>query len=136
MTILGMVFAKRSDLIAKLTWIIAACSVVSSAVFVMWFGLVGAAISNLLISILLTSGYFFLTQKVHAISVCRSDLRKLMIGVVVASIFVILLANAEPTVSWLMVKVSVLVGGVFAVWRVGYFSNLIPEEEADAQPTH
>lgn len=77
-TILGMVFEKRSDLIAKINWAVAVVSVGLSWFFVSMLGMLGAAFSNLLASLMLTGGYFIVTHRIHALIYPGREVRLLV----------------------------------------------------------
>ncbi|PWB39702.1 MAG: hypothetical protein C3F19_14650 [Rhodocyclales bacterium] len=130
-TILGMVFEKRSDLIAKMTWVVAGFSVLSCTGLVAWLGLLGAALSNLLVSLMLTASYLLLTQKIHAIEVSRRDMVKLGGLGGLAALLTVGLAQTAPSLEWAIAKATFLVFMFLLVWRKGYFSNPMARSNAD-----
>lgn len=130
-TILGMVFEKRSDLIAKMAWIVAVFSVLSCTGLVAWQGLIGAAISNLLVSIMLTAGYLLLTQKIHAIEVSRRDIVRLGGLGGLAALLTVGMAQTDSSLEWAIAKAAFLVLMFLLVWRRGYFSNPMAQSGAN-----
>ncbi len=122
---LGMIFEKRSDMIAKATWIVAFISVVTSATMVSLFGLLGAAISNLTTSLTLTLVYFFVTQRIHSLVFNKKEIINLIFQcAVIFTTCIILNLFANSTLT-LFGKLSCLI--VLFVWlyRKGKLSNIL-----------
>jgi O-antigen/teichoic acid export membrane protein len=124
-TILGMVFEKRSDLIAKLTWIVAVLSFLSCMQFVSLFGLLGAALSNMLISMLLTGSYFWLTQKIHPILFERLDIRRLALQGSAIALSFAGFSSLEDSLGGLLAKLSGLGLLFWWLWQSGRWSELL-----------
>lgn len=77
-TILGMVFEKRSDLIAKINWAVAIVSVGLSWCLVSLLGVWGAAVSNLLASLMVTGSYYVVTRRIHPLEYSPREVRFLL----------------------------------------------------------
>lgn len=134
MTVVGMVYERRSDLIAKVTSFVALTSAFTSYAFVTCFGLLGAAISNLLISILLTSLYFYMTQKIHNIIFSSKDVFYLIGNCSVMLTICIFFALVEHTTMILSFELFVFFVLSIFFWRCGGWASLvnIPRLSSDA----
>lgn len=101
-----MVFDKRSDLIAKPARIVAALSFLSSAFLILQFGLLGGALSNLLISSLLTLGGFEVMQGIRAILIERRHALHLLLQCLVVVLCYAGLAESGSSLGDVLAKMG------------------------------
>lgn len=131
-TVLGMVFEKRSDLIAKINWGVAIFSVIFSWLLVSIAGIWGAAISNLTTAILLTSSYFMVTRSIHPLKFSSREIRFFAMFAsccVLLVVTVVLNDGAGRGVIWHIL----LLGILFAwMWKSGRWSRFFTSRRPGA----
>jgi O-antigen/teichoic acid export membrane protein len=124
-TILGLVFEKRSDLIAKVNWAVAIVSTGLSWCLIPFFGVRGAAVSNLLASTLLTGSYFAITCRIHALEYSRLDVRFLWLFTGCCTLAVTFMNVPNDWTDGLLVR-GLLLGALFLwLWKSGGWGMLL-----------
>lgn len=78
-TAMGLTFERRSDLIAKAIWSSAVVGGMLSLLLTWHFGSIGAALANLLTSLLLTSMYLWMTQRVSPLVIDYPAMKRLLL---------------------------------------------------------
>lgn len=118
-TILGMVFEKRSDLIAKINWAVAIVSVGLSWCLVSLLGVWGAAVSNLLASIMLTGSYFVVTHRIHSLEYSLPDVRFLLLFSGSCVLAVAVMGVVDESAFGVIAKFLMLAGLSVWMWKSG-----------------
>lgn len=119
-TVLGLAFERRSDLIAKAIW---GCAIVGVGVsfFMTWqFGLLGTAAANLITALMLTASYLFLTQSIHPLAIDYMAVRKMLFlgAIVLAS--AIFFGMFQATLPIFLSKVVAMLLVLFWGNRLGF----------------
>lgn len=131
-TVLGMVFEKRSDLIAKISWGVAIFSVVLSWLLVSIAGIWGAAIANLTTALLLTGSYFMATRSIHPLKFSSREIRFFaMFASCCVLLVVIVTLNDEAGLG--VIWHILLLGMLFAwMWKSGRWSRFFTSRRPGA----
>ncbi len=130
-TILGMVFEKRSDWIAKINWGVAIVSVLMSWQFVSFAGIWGAAFSNLVTSILLTVSYFVATRNIHPLQFSLKEVRFFAMFASCCVFLAVIVASSENSGQRVLWHLMALAALFVWMWKSGrwnrFFTVHIPE---------
>lgn len=86
-TALGISLEKKTHLFGKLTWVAAILNAILNFLFIPRFGAVGAAMATCISYLVLTSSYFYYTQKLHSLHDVRKGMPVLAV-LFIAQVFV------------------------------------------------
>jgi len=131
-TVLGMVFEKRSDLIAKINWCVAIVSIILSWLLVSIAGIWGAAISNLVTAFLLTGSYFMTTRRIHPLKFSLREVRFLAIFAPCCVFLVIIVALNDQSgreIVWHLLLLAML---FVWMWKSGRWSRFFTSRRLGA----
>lgn len=119
-TVLGLAFERRSDLIAKAVWFCAIIGIGVSYLLTWQFGLMGTAVANLITTFMLTSSYMYLTQQIHPLIINHVLLgRMLVLGALVLT-SAVLWTSVEAGVSSFLAKLASLLVVLVVGHRIGF----------------
>jgi O-antigen/teichoic acid export membrane protein len=111
-TAVGISIEEKTYLFARLSWLTAGANFILNLVLIPKFGAAGAALATLLSYLLLTSIYFYFTQKLHPMKVGLKHLFVLFLLAI--GVFGIAVQLVSPTFQWSLtsLKAGVWVGFV------------------------
>lgn len=117
-TAVGISLEQKTYLFARLSWITAVVNFILNLLLIPYFGASGASLATLLSYLLLTSTYFYFTQKLHPMQV---GLKQLMVLFFLAiCVFGIAVQLVSPNPQWGLIGIKACVWIGFVVIGISF----------------
>lgn len=133
-TAIGISIKKRTNYFGKITWIVAIFNLILNLFIIPRYGVLGSTFVTMLSYLLLTSIYFFVSQKLHELPIQTNKLITLIITIVLTIILCFLIESFVTNIFYKIVYKIIWILSIFIIFsatdifKISYIFNFKKNE--------